>query len=185
MNRLAILVLAVMVLGSACADTEMPDAKPPSPLADKVPTQVSEAERAVLMKECLNEGTPESCKAWVALKPAALSDAPDSPDTRAVYKNACEADDFESCRKYGEMLYFGQGGEIDLEASRAAAKKGCEGGDARSCYHYGIMLYNAKGGGSNHQGARKAYQKSCEGGDPNGCYNYGVMLNDGVGGNQA
>lgn len=98
--------------------------------------------------------------------------AEDYVRARGLYDAACyfmDTADVNACRKYGDMLYQGKGGNVDLERAFMAYRDACQRYNARSCVNTGNFLRSAVFVDQDYDAARQYYQLGCSYGLQEGC----------------
>ncbi|RAL20294.1 hypothetical protein DL240_18110 [Lujinxingia litoralis] len=95
---------------------------------------------------------------------------------RTYFLEGCEKHIGWACGAYGELLYLGQGGDIELEEGIAFNRRGCELGDPMSCERLGdLYLDSIDSQAPDYRLAFEYFGYACNSRDARACYMWATI----------
>jgi TPR repeat protein/serine/threonine protein kinase len=113
-----------------------------------------------------------------------LANAHECETKKARCGEACDGEDWASCRRLAALHEAGTAGiEHDLPKAAELYDRACDGGDLPACAELGRFHLTGKGGVTHDDAAGMALVgRACDGGVQRGCALLGELLRDGEGG---
>jgi TPR repeat protein len=80
----------------------------------------------------------------------------------ALYRRACDGEDFDACASLGLLHQEGTGLDADVPRAAALYRQACDGGSMLGCAHLGVALERGRGLERDVSRAAELYEQACE-----------------------